>query len=442
MSKQKLKQTIQFTKSLGQYLPEGIHSNFGLADKRIVRYFIKGKNSRLWDIDGNEYLDLFCRYGAMFLGHSNSEYNETLKEVLKSSLNLPASTIEYETCELLSHIFPCCEQMSFGLSGTDVVMQAIRLARAYTNKPKFIRFAGNFHGTGESFLGGIAKDSTFVPSDPGEGVFSTQGRAPGELETQSILLPWNDIEILEKTIESYKDIIAAVLLEPIAVNAGSIFPADGYLEKIRLLCSKHNIILIFDEIITGIRVHIGGAQTMLGVTPDIALLGKCIGGGSVPITVLVGKKQIFEAYKNNNIAYGERSDGYSLGLAAIHATIRILQQHEEEHYNNMRRIAREIHSIILRHANRYGIDMVVQGPESCASFHCTTQELSRPEELTREIALKNSILRECMISNGIMICPTSRMYTNISLNDSDVYFFEQHCRQAIEDAAVLFERLI
>lgn len=432
-----------YNDNLREILPCGYHYNFRMSERKIPVHFTKGQGSRLWDIDGNEYLDLYCKLGAMILGHCNEAFNRALKEQIDKVLGVDLCDIDNEACKLLSKYIPSAEMIRFGLSGTEMIQNALRIARAYTNKNRFLRFEGHFHGNADNVLGGSTENyDNPIPIDKGDGFSSTEGRAVRVLEDQSYLIPWNNIVILDKVIEHHGDEIAAIILEPICINGGSIYPAKGYLEHVREICDENNIVLIFDEVITGIRIGLGGAQGILNVLPDLTIMGKCISGGGIPISALMGRRKIMELYDNGRVIHAGTFNGYPLGLAAICETIKILEKDGGQSYKQMNHYAEQLHLSLIKEANNAGLDMIVQGPRSCASYHCRDSAVNSSSEIDSILHAKNTIIRQQLAQYGIIIAPLSRMYTNIGLNEKDVEFFNERIPHALRDAKILIDRVI
>ena len=432
-----------YNDNLREILPCGYHYNFRMSERKIPVHFTKGQGSRLWDIDGNEYLDLYCKSGAMILGHCNEAFNRALKEQIDKVLGVDLCDIDNEACRLLSKYIPSAEMIRFGLSGTEMIQNALRIARAYTNKNRFLRFESHFHGNADNVLGGSTENyDNPIPIDKGDGFSSTEGRAVRVLEDQSYLIPWNNIVILDKVIEHHGDEIAAIILEPICINGGSIYPAKGYLEHVREICDENNIVLIFDEVITGIRIGLGGAQGILNVLPDLTIMGKCISGGGIPISALMGRRKIMELYDNGRVIHAGTFNGYPLGLAAICETIKILEKDGGQSYKQMNHYAEQLHLSLIKEANNAGLDMIVQGPRSCASYHCRDSAVNSSSEIDSILHAKNTIIRQQLAQYGIIIAPLSRMYTNIGLNEKDVEFFNERIPHALRDAKILIDRVI
>ena len=247
----------------------------------------KAKGAYLYDEDGNEFVDLINSWGPMILGHANPQVEEAVREALSGSPSFGAPTArEGEMAELICSLVPAVEKVRLVNSGTEATMSAVRVARGFTGRDKIIKMEGCYHGHGDSFL--IAAGSgamTFgTPDSPGV----TKGTAK-----DTLLARFNDLQMIAKIIDDNKGDIAAIILEPVVGNMGCVPPESGYLIGLRELCDKHNIILIFDEVMTGFRLSLGGAQELYNVLPDMTTLGKIIGGG-LPVGAYGGRKEIMD----------------------------------------------------------------------------------------------------------------------------------------------------
>ena len=250
--------------------------------------FIKrAKGAFLYDEDGNEFIDLINSWGPMILGHANPEVEQAVREALSGSPSFGAPTArEAEMAELICSLVPSVEKVRLVNSGTEATMSAVRVARGYTGRDKIIKMEGCYHGHGDSFL--IAAGSgamTFgTPDSPGV----TKGTAK-----DTLLARFNDLQMISKIVDENNGEIAAIILEPVVGNMGCVAPEPGYLTGLRELCDKHQIILIFDEVMTGFRLSLGGAQELFNVLPDMTTLGKIIGGG-LPVGAYGGRKEIMD----------------------------------------------------------------------------------------------------------------------------------------------------
>lgn len=429
-----------YSEQVKKYLPGGVHYNFNLPWEELPLFFTNTKNSRVYDMDGKEYLDLYARFGAMIVGHGNEEYNAGLMEAINRVLCVSHCDMDLEVLELINKFVPSAESIRFGLSGTEIVQNALRVARAYTGKNRFVRFENHYHGNYDNIMGGKAKNADFpVPSDYFGDLKGTAGRAKDSLESQSFLIPWNDEEALKNLFEKYSDEIAAVIMEPVCVNGGSVEPKEGYLEKVRELCNDYGVVLIFDEIITGMRMGLNGAQGYYNVTPDLTTLGKAIAGGGVPVSVLVGKKEIMQLLESKKVIHAGTFNGYPLGTAAVKTTLEILSKDNGAVYKNMNSQMSKMRDILKQNAEAVGIELIVQGPEGCGAYHCCDKPLETPSQYTFDIMSKDIILNTCLKNRGILISSVSRLYPNITLNDDDVEWFDKNSKLALLDAKEIFD---
>ncbi|WP_186331725.1 aspartate aminotransferase family protein [Paenibacillus xylanexedens] len=434
---------MAYNQRVKQHLPGGVHYNFHLPWEETPLHFAHASRSRVTDMNGREYLDLYARFGALIVGHGNEEYNECLKDTIDRVLSVSHCDLDAEALELIHQYVPSAEMIRFGLSGTEIVQNALRLARAWTGKNRFVRFEGHYHGNSDNIMGGkTPRTGLPVPSDyPGD-MKGTQGRARDVMESQSYLLPWNDAARLEELFVEHGDDIAAVIMEPVCVNGGGVMPAPGYLQKVRQLCDHHQVVLIFDEIITGFRMGLGGAQQMFGVTPDLTTLGKAIAGGGVPVSALVGRADIMKLLVDKKVIHAGTFNGYPLGTAAVKATLEMLGRNGGEAMNRMNLHAEMIHDILTREAMKAGLPLVVQGPAGCASYHCCTEELSSTADYTFELMSFDILLNGKLAEHGILVSTLSRMYPNIMLDMKDVAWFSERVPAAIAEMKELYDELV
>lgn len=439
-TKLSLDESKNFYKKCWDLLPGGTHYNFGDPERPLVIPFNRGRNSRVWDLDGNEHLDLFCKFGALFVGHHNEAYNAALMDYMGKVTSVDTCDLEVEVCETLVKHIPCAEMIRFCLSGTEAVQNALRLARGFTGKNRFIRFHGHYHGNADNIMGWRKKQdlSYPIPEQFKGDLLDTWGRAPGTIPDQSFMLPWNDIDVLTATIERYHDEIAAVLMEPICINGGGIFPREGYLEKTKALCEKYNIILIFDEIITGVRLGLGGAQQLLGVTPHLATFGKALGGGSMPISAIVGSSDIMNLYTRGKVIHAGTFNGYPLGLAAIKATFSLIEQ-DPDCYDRIANFTQQISNIFVKAAKAVELPLVVQGMPTALVYHSQSSPVDRSEGYSDKVKFCDIIIREISKRYGIQFSPLSRIYANMLMSQDDITFFEDRIFDAMANARKIID---
>lgn len=441
MPKLKFPQSQQVAQQVKNYLPGGVHYNFRYSGRDITIPFSKGKGSRVWDLDGNEHLDLFCKFGALIVGHGNEEYNAKLINYMNKVLSVDQCDLEGLVCERIIHHVPSAEMVRFGLSGTESVQNAIRLGRAYTGKHKFVRFQGHYHGNADNIMGGRPESADYpVPVDYEGDFLGTDGRAPNILQDQSFLLPWNDSEALENLLQERGDEIGVVIMEPICINGGGILPQQGYLEKVRELCDRHHVALIFDEVITGFRVALGGAQSLLGVTPDITVFAKAMAGGALPMSAIVGKKEIMQLYADQKVIHAGTFNGYPLGLAAVLATIELLEN-DSSCYERMGNYLIQIGQSLVEAAKSVGIPMVVQGVPNVLVFHSQPDLIKYAGDYEERTKIQDVLITRICKQYGIQFSPISRFYSNLLTDESDVSLFKERIGEAMAEAQRIFGSL-
>ncbi len=308
-----------------QFIPGGVNSP--VRAFRAVGgnpLFIKrASGAYLYDEDDNVYIDLINSWGPMILGHAHPLIEEAVKVALANSPSFGAPTSrEVEMAELICSIVPSVEKVRMVNSGTEATMSAIRAARGYTGREKFIKMEGCYHGHGDSFL--IAAGSGALTFGVPDSAGVTKGTAQ-----DTLIVPFNNLEAIEKIISGNKNEIAAIILEPVVGNMGCVPPKPGYLEGLRKICDEHNIVLIFDEVMTGFRLALGGAQQRYNVKPDMTTMGKIIGGG-LPVGAYGGKKEIMDCVSPLGPVYQAGTlSGNPLAMAAGLAMLKYLKQHAE-----------------------------------------------------------------------------------------------------------------
>ena len=323
--------SLQFSRSqqafeeAKRFIPGGVNSpvrafrSVGLTP----RYIRKAEGSRIWDIDGNEYIDYVCSWGPCILGHAHEQVIAAVKEACAYGLSYGAPT-EKETAlaRELAEAVPAIEQVRLVSSGTEAVMSAIRAARGYTGRSRIIKFAGNYHGHSDGLLvkagSGLMTES--IPDSAG---------VPEEYASCTLLAEYNDRDSVEALFKQENGQIAAVIVEPVAANMGVVPPAPGFLKFLREITEQNKAVLIFDEVITGFRLSYGGAGEYYGILPDMVTLGKIVGGG-MPLAAYGGKKEIMQVIAPEGPVYQAGTlSGNPIAVTAGLETLRILKAHPE-----------------------------------------------------------------------------------------------------------------
>ncbi|HNY50037.1 MAG TPA: glutamate-1-semialdehyde 2,1-aminomutase [Smithella sp.] len=280
----------------------------------------KARGSKIYDVYGKSYIDYVLSWGPMILGHASAEVIAAIRNTAKQGTSFGAPTeMETQMANLISTAIPSIERIRMTSSGTEATMTAIRLARGFTGRKLIAKFDGCYHGHSDSLLtrAGSGLATLGIPDSPG---------VPEELARLTLNLPYNNIEILEKTLNRYSSQLAAVIIEPVAGNMGVVPPQKGFLKKLRTITKEHGIVLIFDEVITGFRFTFGGYQNLIGIKPDLTCLGKIIGGG-LPVGAVGGKKEIMEKLApTGNVYQAGTLSGNPLAMSAGVATLKILKQ--------------------------------------------------------------------------------------------------------------------
>jgi glutamate-1-semialdehyde 2,1-aminomutase len=322
----------------GGIVPGGIHSNF-----RRPIYFREAAGAYLWDLDGNQYLDCVVNNGACILGHGDADVTAAVTEAVKSGITVSMETeLSLKVAKQLHQMVPSAEQVRLANTGTEAVMKALMIARAHTCREKIVKIEGTYHGWFDEAQVSVHPD----PVAAGDGktprpVLSTTGIRQNTLHSV-LVIPFNDLEALDRTLEANRGEVAAMLIEPVVFNSGCILPQPGYLDGVRKLTRKHGVVLIFDEVITGFRLAPGGAQEFFGIIPDMSVFAKAIANG-YPLSAVVGRKDLMELTRpGGQLAYGGTYNGHHAAVAATIACLEKLKDGKvQKHLAHMTRTLEE-----------------------------------------------------------------------------------------------------
>ncbi len=300
----------------------------------------RGKGSRIYDVDGNEYIDWMMAFGALPLGHAHPAVATAISDAASTGAHFATATeIEIEVAELLRKLAPCAERVRFANTGTEAVMAALRLARGYTGRPKIIKFEGHYHGWYDDLL--ISSNPLPVtamghPRDPIK-IPDSSGLNQHALD-DTIVVPWNDLPALERAIENHPGQVAAIITEGIMANMGVIPPADGYLQGLQKLARQNGILFILDETVTGFRIAPGGCAEYYRLMPDLVTLGKALGCG-LPVAAFAGRAEIMDALAWGGVLHYGTHNGSRIGLHAARASLQKLTENDSAAFRHTWKIA-------------------------------------------------------------------------------------------------------
>ncbi|MEL0082642.1 MAG: glutamate-1-semialdehyde 2,1-aminomutase [Gammaproteobacteria bacterium] len=360
----------------------------------------RAEGARIFDSAGNGYIDYVCSWGPMVMGHAHPQVVAALAEAAARGTSFGAPTLaEIELAELVRELMPAIEQLRLVNSGTEATMSAIRLARAFTGREKIVKCEGCYHGHADSLLvkAGSGALTLGVPSSPG---------VPVELANLTLTLPFNDLAAAEQLFADQADELACLIIEPVAGNMGCIPPEEGYLQGLRQLCDRYGVVLIFDEVMSGFRVALGGAQALYSVTPDLTTLGKVIGGG-LPVGALGGRAEIMQQLAPVGPVYQAGTlSGNPLATAAGLTTLRLLTQAGQ--FEQIADAARRLASGIRERAETHQIPLVVnQVGTLFALFFTEAAVVSDYAGVTSANSERYASFFHLMLEQGVYLAPSA-----------------------------------
>lgn len=360
------------SQKFNQYYPGG-HSNLRIPmDVTNHRLFIDtSKGTHLTDVDGNSYIEYNGSMGPNILGHAHPEFVARLTEYMQThgtaiGSNLLFSPLDIEVAEKICKYIPCAEELKFTSSGTEAVQMAWRIMRAYTGRNIIVRVEGHYGGWADAVLGGHRKedergrptvDFTPISEDKSLEPYHTEGRVPWAGDGV-FMVPWNGADYLEQVFDKFHDEIAGIHMEGVVWNHDGLYPKPGYLERVRELCTKYDIVMCMDEVITGFRLGLGGAQELTGVTPDICTIGKAMANG-IPSAAVVGQKRIMDCIRGGRVLCPGTYPGYGLGQCATNATIDILSRDNGAVYKQVWKVQEKLMDGMVACANKYDIPLTL-----------------------------------------------------------------------------------
>jgi glutamate-1-semialdehyde 2,1-aminomutase len=336
-------------------IPGGVNSNVRLDAPNT--FFARGEGARIYDVEGRDYVDYLLGQGPAFLGHAHPAVISAVQQAITSGMVYAAqNTYEVEAAELVCEALGWADMVRFNMTGTEAVQGALRLARAVTGRRRVLRFEGQYHGW---------LDNVLIKFEPGPAQAASAGQLPEALEA-TIVVPWNDLEALRAALDEHGHDIAAVITEPMMLNQGAIEPRPGYLAGMKELTAKAGALLIFDEVITGFRLALGGAAERFGVAPDLAIYGKAI-AGSFPVSAIAGKADFMKRFGTGEVNHSGTFNACVMAAAAVSASIKTLRA--EDPYARVAAYGEKLMVGLREIAREAGVPLRVAGPGM--AFHAS-----------------------------------------------------------------------
>ena len=428
-----------FERAVRVLVEGGSSPSRGPANYGAYPVFIeRGSGSRIWDADGNSYVDWMMAYGALPLGHAHPRLVEAIREVASGGTLFAAATeIEVDVAEILQRVVPGAERVRFANTGTEAVMAALRLARGFTGRPKFIKFEGHYHGWYDDVLVNAHPQlvsSLGHPHDPVK-IPDSSGLNRTALE-DTIVVPWNDLEAVERAVASHPGQVGAILTEPIMANMGVIPPAPGHLEGIRAIASRSGILLIIDETVTGFRIAPGGCQQHYGVQGDLVTFGKALGAG-LPVAAIAGRAEIMEGFAWGGVLHYGTQNASRIGLYAARASLLELERDHGAAYERLWRTGEGLAAGLNAVFRETGTRAIVQGVGPMLQIMFTDKSsINNYREFCACVdRAKYRRLALALFEHGVYMSPSAALHSVSSLahSDEDVSFTLEAVRKVLAD---------
>ena len=402
-----------------QSLAGGVSSPFR-AKAPVPLFLADALGSSITDVDGNRYIDYTLAWGPLILGHRHPRIVAAVREQAdRPHIYGAQHALEYEVAELIQTLVPCAERVAFTSSGSEAVQIVLRLARAFTGRTLIVKFEGHYHGWMDSVLLSYKPNAGQLDhAGPNEGIAGSPGQV-GNAGDNVLVLPWNDAAKLAALLEERGSEVAAIITEPVLCNSGCIEPDAHYLQRVAALAKSHGALLIFDEVITGFRRDVGGAQKFYNVTPDLATLGKAIGGG-LPLSAIVGRRDVLEMMFTRGVSFGGTFNGNPLSLAAALATLTELAEEDGRPLRRANLLGEQIIQGIRASAERHGVPLLVTGFGAAFALHFT--KLGELRDYRDTLADDATRLHHCLLEclrEGLCLVPDGRMYVSTVHGEAD-----------------------
>src|SRR6202162_6400466 len=402
MMARKTEQSRKLQKRAERFIPGGVNSPvraFGAVGGDPL-YIVRGQGSHIWDADGNEYVDYVGSWGPLILGHAAPTVVEAVISAARKGTSFGASTpAEADLAELVISAFPHMQKVRFVSSGTEATMSAIRLARAYTKRKYIVKFEGCYHGHADALL---------VKAGSGVATLGIPGSAgvPEEFTQFTLALPFNNVTAVEYAFQKFKHQIACVIVEPVVGNMGCVPASDDYLVGLRMITEREKSVLIFDEVMTGFRVSLGGAQELYNIRPDLTTLGKIIGGG-LPVGAYGGSNEIMNLVAPLGPMYQAGTlSGNPLAMAAGCAMLRHLRDHKQEIYSRIDKLSKELVEGVAAAAKEAGVPLCFNRVGSMFTWFFTAGAVTDWESASKSNTEAFGKFFRAMLDSGVYLPPS------------------------------------
>jgi glutamate-1-semialdehyde 2,1-aminomutase len=371
----KLKKSAKLFEEAKKYIPNGASSLVRVASYDPCPPFIKkGIGSHIWDEDDNEYIDFNMAYGVLINGHAHPDIVKAIQDISENGTQYGAPTaLELEAAKAFKKMVPNTERLAFCINGSDATMNAIRIARAATGKDVILKFEGHYHGQHDYALISTEAPPMVAGLEAYPRPLPNSAGIPEGVTAYTMVAPFNSIPAVEKIVKRYKNRLAAIILEPVMANAGIIPPEKDYLKKLRQVATENELLLIFDEVLTGFRVAPGGAQQLYGVEPDLSCWAKALGSG-VPVSAVSGKAEYMDLIAPGRISFGGTYFANNISMAGTLANLKVLQKGGTEMYERLGRLTEKMHKGIEAAAKEAKISVTVQSVCGMLQYYFTRKK--------------------------------------------------------------------
>lgn len=401
------------------HLAGGVGSVYRGGQLPVPITIVEGRGSHIIDIDGNEYVDFLLSFGPMLLGHSPQPVMNAIHRQLEAGLTYGTNhPVEADLAEAICRVVPCAELAIFSSTGTEAVNAAVRVARAATGRSRLIKFHGHFHGWGDALHVGTPGHAV---DEPGTGGQDPLARA------STRVLPWNDADALRNALDSD---VAAVIMEAFAVNGGCFLPQPGYLEAVREMTKANGTVLIFDEVITGLRLALGGAQDYFGVTPDVAILGKALGSG-LPIMAVCGRTEVMDVVASGKVGHAGTFNTNPVPASAALAVVTELELRSDEIYAHLAEMGSSLAGALREAATEYGLPLQVNQVGAMAQAFWSASPITAPAEVGENDIDAFRRFASALLDEGVHISSRGILYVSAAHTHEDM----ERARDAIFKAA-------